>query len=194
VGKSVDIVHQFARELRPAVLDDLGLIPALHSFLKDFAARTGLHTHLTAFAQAEKIDSANRTVLFRVAQEALNNVARHAKASRVEVTLQKLSDRICLKIHDDGKAFNVESVRRRRGGKHLGLLGMRERLEMIGGCLQIESARGQGTAILAQIPLTRAKPGRNGQASPMTTLIGHHLDGLRRRRQPSPLETGKAKP
>jgi PAS domain S-box-containing protein len=194
VGKSVDIVHQFARELRPAVLDDLGLIPALHSFLKDFAARTGLHTHLTAFAQAEKIDSANRTVLFRVAQEALNNVARHAQASRVEVTLQKLSDRICLKIHDDGKAFNVESVQRRRGGKHLGLLGMRERLEMIGGCLQIESARGQGTAILAQIPLNRAQPGRNGQASPMTTLIGHHLDGLRRQRQPSPLETGKAKP
>jgi PAS domain S-box-containing protein len=157
VGKSVDIVHQFARELRPAVLDDLGLIPALHSFLKDFAARTGLHTQLTAFAQAEKIDLANRTVLFRVAQEALNNVARHAKASRVEVTLQKLADRISLKIHDDGQAFNLESVRRRRGGKHLGLLGMQERLEMIGGCLHIESAPGQGTAILAQIPLNRAR-------------------------------------
>jgi PAS domain S-box-containing protein len=193
VGKSVDIVHQFARELRPAVLDDLGLVPALHSFLKDFAARTGLHAHLTAFAQAEKIDIANRTVLFRVAQEALNNVARHAKASRVEVTLQKLSDRICLKIHDDGQAFNLESVLRRRGGKHLGLLGMRERLEMIGGCLHIESAPGQGTAILAQIPLNRARPGKDGKASLMTTLICHRLSCLRRLRQPPPPKIGKSK-
>ena len=69
VEKSVDIVHRFARELRPAVLDDLGLIPALHSFMKNFTARTGVRTRLTAFAGVEQLDTAKRTVLFRVAQE-----------------------------------------------------------------------------------------------------------------------------
>src|SRR5580692_24299 len=71
VEKSVDIVHQFARELRPAVLDDLGLIPALHSFLKNFTTRTGVRSYMTAFADVERLDTARRTVLFRVAQEAL---------------------------------------------------------------------------------------------------------------------------
>ena len=92
VEKSVDIVHRFARELRPAVLDDLGLIPALHSFMKNFTTRTGVRVSLAAFAmKIDKLDAARRTVLFRVAQEALTNVARHAQASRVEVSIQKLS-------------------------------------------------------------------------------------------------------
>ena len=83
--KSVNIVHEFARELRPAVLDDLGLIPALHSFVKLFSKRTCIHVHLKAFAEVEELDSNRRTILYRVAQEALTNVSRHAHASRVEV-------------------------------------------------------------------------------------------------------------
>ncbi|MGB7749485.1 MAG: sensor histidine kinase, partial [Verrucomicrobiia bacterium] len=158
VEKSVDIVHRFARELRPTVLDDLGLIPALHSFMKSFTARTGVRVHLTAFAAVERLDAAKRTVLFRVAQEALTNVARHARASRVEVTIQKLPGGIGLKIKDDGKSFNVERTLHANGGKRLGLLGMRERLEMVGGKFTVESAPGKGTTIFAQIP-----PG-NGRA------------------------------
>ena len=159
VEKSVDIVHQFARELRPAVLDDLGLIPALHSFLKTFMARTGVRAQLTAFAGVEQLDTARRTVLFRVAQEALNNVARHAQASRVEVTIQELPDCICMNIKDDGKSFEVERLLHGKGGKRLGLLGMRERLEMIGGHFDVESAPGKGTAITARIP--SGKPAKN---------------------------------
>ena len=75
----------------------------------------------------EQLDTARRTVLFRVAQEALTNVARHAHASRVEVSIQKLPDCICMKIKDDGKSFQVERVLHANGGKRLGLLGMRER-------------------------------------------------------------------
>src|ERR1700733_2018167 len=101
VEKSVDLVHEFARELRPAVLDDLGLIPALHTFMKNFTTQTGLRTHLTAFAGVEELEAVQRTVLFRVAQEALTNVARHAQASSVEVSIHKLPDCICLKIKDD---------------------------------------------------------------------------------------------
>ncbi|MGA2541075.1 MAG: sensor histidine kinase [Verrucomicrobiota bacterium] len=160
VERSVDIVHQFARELRPAVLDDLGLIPALHSFMKNFTARTGVRTHLTAFAKVEQLETARRTVLFRVAQEALTNVARHARASRVEVSIQQLPDCICMRIKDDGKSFPVERVLNGKGGKHLGLLGMRERVEMVGGRFEVQSAPGRGTTITAQIP--PIKPARTG--------------------------------
>jgi len=152
VEKSVNIVHRFARDLRPAVLDDLGLIPALHSFMKNFTTQTGVHSHLTAFAGVEQLDATRRTVLFRIAQEALTNVGRHAKASRVEVDIRKLPDCICMKIKDDGKSFEVERVMGSRGSKRLGLLGMRERMEMVGGKFEIESSSGKGTTIVARIP------------------------------------------
>ncbi len=89
-------MHRFARELRPAVLDDLGLIPALHSFMKHFRAETGIRVSLTAFAEVEEVDGDKRTVLYRVAQEALTNVARHAQASRVDVKIQKLDGAVCM--------------------------------------------------------------------------------------------------
>jgi len=110
VEKSVDIVHQFARDLRPAVLDDLGLVPALHSFMKRFTARTGVHAHLTAFAGVERLDPARRTVLYRVAQSALANVDKHAYASAVKVSIGKLPGAIRLEVHDNGKAFDTERV------------------------------------------------------------------------------------
>ena len=160
VEKSVDIVHRFARDLRPTVLDDLGLIPALHSFMKNFTTRTGVRASLTTFTmKIDELDAARRTALFRVAQEALTNVARHARASRVEVSIQKLPDCVCMKIKDDGKSFNVDRALHANGGKHLGLLGMRERLEMIGGKFVVESAPGKGTTILAQIPLGKRRAG-----------------------------------
>lgn len=162
VEKSVDIVHQFARELRPAVLDDLGLIPALHTFMKSFSARTGIHTHLTAFAGVEQLDATQRTVMFRVAQEALNNVSRHANASRAEVTIEELSDCIRMTVRDDGKSFDVQREFLSKQRKHLGLLGMRERIEMIGGKFAVESAPGAGTKITARIPLVRERSRRRG--------------------------------
>ncbi len=153
VEKSVSTVHEFARELRPAVLDDLGLIPALHSFMKKFSAKTGIRAHLTAVAAVEKLEISRRTVLFRVAQEALTNVDRHANASQVEVNIRKISDGISMKIHDDGKSFSVDGMFEAKGGNRLGLLGMRERLEMIGGDFDIKSVAGKGTTVIAQIPL-----------------------------------------
>jgi signal transduction histidine kinase len=160
VEKSVDIVHQFARELRPAVLDDLGLIPALHSYMKNFTTRTGVRTHLMAFAAVEQMDTARRTVLFRIAQEALTNVARHAQASRVEVSIQKLPDGICMTIKDDGKSFQVDRMLRAGGSKRLGLLGMRERLEMVGGHFDVDSVPGKGTTITARISPGKTAGGR----------------------------------
>jgi signal transduction histidine kinase len=161
VEKSVDIVHRFARELRPAVLDDLGLIPALHSFVKLFSKRTHIHVHLKAFAGVEQLDINKRTTLYRVAQEALTNVSRHAKASRVEISIHKLADGIGMTVKDNGKSFEVERVLNARGRKRLGLLGMRERLEIVGGRLQIESVSGNGTIITAKIPSFKAGNGKS---------------------------------
>jgi two-component system sensor histidine kinase DegS len=157
VEKSVDIVHRFARELRPTVLDDLGLIPALHSFVKSFSKRTRAHVHLTIFAGVEKLDNARRTTLYRVAQEALTNVARHAQASVVDVSIEKLSNGICMKIKDDGKSFQVDRVLQANKNKRLGLLGMRERVEMVGGSFDVESTPGKGTTIRVQIPATNGR-------------------------------------
>jgi signal transduction histidine kinase len=168
VEKSVEIVHQFARELRPALLDDLGLIPALHSFMKHFTAHTGIRTQLKAFAGVEQVDTAKRTVLFRVAQESLTNVARHAQASRADVSIEERPDGICMKIKDDGKSFQVERLSLAKGGKHLGLLGMRERLEMVGGKFGIESAPGKGTTITAQI---QTGDGKKVRAKPASTAL-----------------------
>jgi two-component system, NarL family, sensor histidine kinase DegS len=169
VEKSVNIVHEFARELRPAVLDDLGLIPALHSFVKLFSKRTKILVHLKAFAGIDQLDYHQRTILYRVAQEALTNVSRHARASHVEVDIQKLATGICMKITDNGKSFEVERVLNARGNKRLGLLGMRERLEMVGGHFSIESVQGRGTTVTAQIPLVKTGGGVNHSSSLLKT-------------------------
>jgi PAS domain S-box-containing protein len=153
VEKSVEIVHRFARELRPTVLDDLGLIPALQAFIKDFTKRTNIHTDFTAFAGVEQLDSTQRTVLYRVAQAALANIHKHAKAMEARVTIRKLPDSVRLEIHDNGKAFEVNRVLFTKRHKRLGLLGSRERVEMIGGKFSIESASDRGTTVSAEIPI-----------------------------------------
>ena len=152
VEQSVNAVHRFARELRPAVLDDLGLIPALHAYLNTVAGRKRLKLRLTAFAGVEALDSAHRTVLFRVVQEAITNVVRHAKAGAAEVVITRIEGAIRLEVRDDGRSFSVPQMLSTRTNKRLGLLGMRERVEMIGGTLLVESAPGRGTTVRAEIP------------------------------------------
>jgi signal transduction histidine kinase len=157
VEHSVSIVHRFARELRPTALDDLGLIPALHAFLKGFREETGLRVSLCAFAAVEKVSDDKRTVLYRVAQEALANVARHAQASRVDVAIQKVDGSVRMRIRDNGKGFLEARVRSARKRKRLGLLGMRERLEMVGGSFAVRSTPDRGTTVQVQIPLDQAR-------------------------------------
>jgi signal transduction histidine kinase len=152
VEKSVKVVHRFACNLRPMALDDLGIIPALQSYLKDFSKRTGIRTHFTSITGVEELDCTKRTVLFRVAQAALTNVAQHAHAHQAKVTIRKLAGAICLKISDDGKSFDVERVLAAKMNHHLGLIGMRERIDMVGGHFSVTSTPGHGTTICAVIP------------------------------------------
>ena len=162
VLKSVEIVHRFARDLRPTVLDDLGLIPALQSYLKVVREETGLKIDLATFSGIEKLDSGARTVLYRVVQEALSNVAQHAKASRVTVRLTDRRGKVCMEIHDNGRGFQMDKIEAAESGIHLGLLGMRERVEMVGGTFCVESSPGKQTTIRVEIPRrqvgTRKRP------------------------------------
>lgn len=159
VKQSLETVHRYARELRPALLDDLGLIPALRSYIRDLPGRQGTRILFSAFPGVEALDSTQRTVLYRVAQEALTNVARHAHAQLVTVRIRQLPHAVRLAIHDDGKSFQVERVLASNTRKRLGLLGMRERVEMVGGNFLIESAPGAGTTVRAEIPLRREPRG-----------------------------------
>jgi signal transduction histidine kinase len=152
VEKSVEIVHRFARELRPSVLDDLGLIPALEAHMQNFMRETGVRVKLTAFGGIEESDNATLTVLYRIAQEALANVARHAHASHAEVSIVDLDGGIRMEIKDDGIGFEVDGKSCAKKTIRLGLLGMKERIEMIGGSFCIESAPGQSTTIRVEIP------------------------------------------
>src|SRR5439155_11616445 len=121
--------------------------------MKTFREQTGIRVSLTAPAEVNTVNSDKRTVLFRVAQEALTNIARHSQASRAEVTIQRLDDAICMSIKDNGKGFLQPRVLHPKKTNRLGLLGMRERLEMVGGNITIQSAPGQGTTIQAQVSL-----------------------------------------
>jgi len=149
VENAVDMVHGFARELRPTVLDDLGLLPALQAFMKGFIAETGIRVSLKASAKVDQLTGAARTALYRIVQEALTNVSRHAKASRADVKIECLDGLISMEIRDNGQGFNP------KGKKHsrLGLIGMRERVEMIGGKFRVESAAGESTTVHVEIPM-----------------------------------------
>jgi PAS domain S-box-containing protein len=153
VEDAVSAVHQFAQNLRPAMLDELGLIPSLISYLRTFSKPKDLKIHFSSFAKEVALDNDTRTVLYRVAQEALINVAKHAGATNVEVVVLKVPGGVCLEIADNGKSFDVSHVSKAKWSNRLGLVGMRERVEMVGGTLSVVSASGAGTIVRAVVPL-----------------------------------------
>jgi signal transduction histidine kinase len=134
------------------MLDDLGLIPALTSYFVDFSRRKGLKIHFAAFGGVEALDADKRTVLYRVAQEALANVAKHARASVVKVAILKTERGVCLEVADNGKAFDTDRLLSPEWGDRLGVTGMRERVEMVGGVFSVKSASGTGTVIRSEVP------------------------------------------
>ena len=157
VERSVLIVHRFARGLRPTMLDDLGLIPALHAYMNGLKTQSGLQIHFTAFTGVERLGNAKRTALYRVAQSALTNVLQHANASAINVSIRKAPDGICLEVKDNGKSFQVNRILASNRYKRLGLISMRERVEMFGGVFTVESQPGKGTTLRACIPNDRHK-------------------------------------
>jgi signal transduction histidine kinase len=162
VGDAIEIVESaagtvrdLALELRPAMLDDLGLAAALRWYADRFARQTGLATHL-AIDEFPGLDPALATVCFRVAQEALTNAARHANASNVWLDVHSSNGHVQLNVRDDGIGFSVAAARARAvRGESLGLLGMEERVSYASGTLQVKSEPGAGTTIHATVPLSK---------------------------------------
>lgn len=191
IRETMETVHRFARELRPAMLDELGLVPALRSLLKNVAARSGLQVRLHADAFAEKLSDEQKTVLFRVAQESLTNVTRHAHARSVEVTLRQQEDGLRMEVRDDGRSFRDDLRNRARGRRRLGLLGMQERVRLVGGRFAVKPNPGKGTLVQVEIPLQAAAPRRLTGLLPMqparatrvfvpTTRKGNKHESMRR--------------
>jgi two-component system sensor histidine kinase DegS len=116
-----------------------------------------MQVKFTVFAGVEKLKNDKRTVLYRVAQAALVNTAQHAQATRASVLIRELPNAVQMEISDDGKSFDVAHVLDSRRNKRLGLIGMRERVEMVGGTFHIESVKGRGTTVSVQIPFKKIK-------------------------------------
>jgi PAS domain S-box-containing protein len=144
----IQSVRRISTELRPAVLD-LGLAAAVEWQVQEFQARSGVQCKVRLLIR-EVVTSNASTGMFRIFQETLTNIARHAKATRVEVVLQKERGRLVLLIHDNGQGFDQTDASL---SKSLGLLGMRERAAILGGQVNISSAPGKGTTVTAWIPL-----------------------------------------
>jgi signal transduction histidine kinase len=141
-------VRRLAVELRPSVLDDFGLVAALEHLTSSFAEQTGIAVDFGAALGDDRVPGEVETALYRIVQESLTNVVKHARAQRVSIALTRMEGSVKAVIEDDGQGFDPAHA----DGGH-GLLGMRERLALLGGRLRIESSTGSGTTIAADVPL-----------------------------------------
>jgi two-component system, NarL family, sensor histidine kinase UhpB len=154
VNQAMDELLNLARQLRPSALDDHGLVPAVEAQLKRFAARTGIEVRLQTRGDPNELAEVIQTAIYRVAQEALANVARHAGATVVEVDLEAEDGAAELRVRDDGTGFDPGAIPRagtERPGAGLGLGGMAERARLVGGELDVRSAPGGGTSVTLRV-------------------------------------------
>lgn len=151
LNSGIEELRELLIGLRPPMLDDMGLFSTLEAYLKNFQANTGIQTRLLLPEELPSLSKDAQTNLFRIFQEALNNIEKHAKASRATIEFETVLQKLSMTVRDDGKGFSAQGKRARR--KHLGIAGMRERAELLGGKLKIDSEAGRGTVITLQIPL-----------------------------------------
>jgi signal transduction histidine kinase len=147
-------LRRLSHELRPTILDDLGLFPALEFLAKGVSERTELSIAVEG-SEVGRLPPSIETAFYRIVQEALNNVCRHARAKRVTIRLQRDSGAFRCSIGDDGIGFDVPSVMAKKGDRGIGLIGIRERLNPFKGTLRIDSAPGHGTELGISIPLEK---------------------------------------
>ena len=154
----IDSLHRLAAALRPASLDLVGLEAALRQYLRSIEAKWGLTVRFKARGlEGERLPAAVETALYRVVQEAVTNVVRHASATRVDVLVERRDGRVVAMVEDDGKGFAPATA---QGAECLGLIGMRERAEALGGTLTLESAPGEGTTIAVEVACGDPHPDR----------------------------------
>ena len=149
VDGTVDSVRRIATELRPGVLDLLGLVPAIEWQAQEFGRRTGIATDLDLHSDDSPVDDDRATTVFRILQEALTNVARHAQATRVRIGVTQTREELLLEVTDNGRGISQTELADRSS---LGLVGVRERAIACGGVLEIEGSPGKGTRVHVRIP------------------------------------------
>ena len=150
--KTLNEVRDLALLLRPSMLDDFGLVPALNWQAREMGKRTSLSVRVNAGDDCDDLPDDHKTCIYRMVQEALNNAARHSSARTAQVTVKNAGDRVLFSVQDDGAGFDKRVVR------GLGLLGMEERVRRLGGKLRIESQPGRGTTIAAELPMALMTP------------------------------------
>jgi signal transduction histidine kinase len=151
-GTTIETVRRIASELRPSVLDDLGLTEAIEWQAQQFQARTRIVCECGPAPDNVDIDQAQSTAVFRIFQEALTNILRHAQATRVEVAMEEQDDGFVLTVRDNGRGITDEE---KSGALSLGLLGMRERADLVGGKIDITGVKGGGTTVTIRIPTSQ---------------------------------------
>ena len=144
-------LHRLASDLRPAALDHLGLVPALGQLAAKLSGADGPVVHLTTIGfDGKRLSPDLDIALYRIAQEALTNAVRHAGSSNISLVLERRETEIVLLVEDDGHGFDAEKLKK---PDRLGLPGMRERAEMLGGSLRLESSPGSGTTLIVEVPI-----------------------------------------
>ena len=151
LGEAARQVRNVMAELRPPMLDDYGLLAALRWAGEQFGKRTGVTVRVDGSNPDPRLPLPVETALFRIAQEALNNVAKHANAHEVSITFDATDSHVRLSIADDGAGFDVSTAKRKADIPHWGLLTMQERAVSVGGTLRLDSSPGQGTRVVVEI-------------------------------------------
>ncbi|HWQ28476.1 MAG TPA: HAMP domain-containing protein [Dehalococcoidia bacterium] len=161
---AVRAVHDLSFELRPSVLDDAGLGPAIERYVREFSARHGLPVDVQITGLRERLPAVVETALYRIAQEALTNVARHANATHASVLLERRDGVVLLVVEDNGKGMSRRQLAA-DSRDHLGIHGMQERATLVGGTLTIESAPGAGCSVYVEVPLEGASREQDSRSS-----------------------------
>ncbi len=151
VRNSLQDMRKIIFNLRPMVLDDLGLIPAIKKYTEQYQKEYNIYVNITIFGQERRLDSSLEVALFRIIQESLTNIKKHAEAKQAVIKIEFLENKIIVSVKDDGKGFDLKShVEKQNSG--FGLLGMKERLQLLKGTLKIKTAPGKGTEIILSVP------------------------------------------
>lgn len=153
VRLSLTDVRKIIFDLRPMVLDDLGLAPAIKRYITDYKDQHGLQIEFLFFGQERRLDSTIEVALFRIIQESISNIKKHAQAKSAVVKMESLRDKVSIHIKDDGKGFDLEKVTADKCREGYGLIGMKERVQLLEGEMAITTAPGQGTSINISVPV-----------------------------------------
>jgi len=150
-------LHRLAMNLRPASLDHLGLVAALRQYAEAVSDQHGITVQFETVGSIDRLPPDVETALYRIVQEALTNVVRHSQATRADVLLERRDGSLIVLVEDNGVGFNASAA---VYSQRMGLAGMRERTEMLGGTLSLESAPGAGTTLLVEVPYVASHPHR----------------------------------